>query len=70
MTKQKAIDLMVKGKKMVTDDIEGRQFFYIAYENGRFVNHLGEEININGFNGDWKLLNPTFRDKVRGFFGR
>lgn len=69
MNKQKAIKLMVRGNKMVSDDI-GFHFFYVMYQNGCFVNHLGEVIDVNAYNGTWKIYNPKFRDKIKAFLVR
>ena len=50
MTKAQAIQLMIKGKKLVSTDV-GFHYFYIQYKNDKFVDSLGNEVNINVLNG-------------------
>ena len=69
MKKQQAISYMMKGKKLVSDDI-GFNVFYVTYNNNRFVDHTGSVIDINDFNGNWKFFRPTIFDRIRMMYRR
>lgn len=69
MKKQMAIAYMMKGKKLVSDDI-GFNVFYITYKDNRFVDHMGNVVNINEFNGNWNFYKPTLLDRIRMFIRR
>ena len=62
MTKAQAIQLMIKGKKLVSTDV-GFHYFYIQYKNDKFVDSLGNEVNINVLNGVWSIYEPNLVDK-------
>lgn len=62
MTKAQAIQLMIKGKKLVSTDV-GFHYFYIQYKNDKFVDSLGNEVNINVLNGVWSIYKPNLVDK-------
>ncbi len=62
MTKAQAIQLMIKGKKLVSTDVEFH-YFYIQYKNDKFVDSLGNEVNINVLNGVWSIYEPSLVDK-------
>lgn len=62
MTKAQAIQLMIKGKKLVSTDV-GFYYFYIQYKNDKFVDSLGNEVNINVLNGVWSIYEPNLVDK-------
>lgn len=64
MKKSQAILQMIKGKKLVSDDI-GFHVFYVTYKNNHFIDHIGNVININDFNGNWSFYKPTILDKIR-----
>lgn len=62
MTKAQAIQLMIKGKKLVSTDV-GFHYVYIQYKNDKFVDSLGNEVNINVLNGVWSIYEPNLVDK-------
>ena len=45
MTKAQAIQLMIKGKKLVSTDV-GFHYFYIQYKNDKFINRYFERTVI------------------------
>lgn len=51
-----------KGQKLVSTDV-GFHYFYIQYKNDKFVDSLGNEVNINVLNGVWSIYEPNLVDK-------
>lgn len=61
MTKAQAIQLMIKGKKLVSTDVGFHYFIFNI--NDKFVDSLGNEVNINVLNGVWSIYEPNLVDK-------